>query len=240
MTLKKYAIYCYLVVLALSGCATAQQPDPIEAINRKTFALNQQLDKAILQPVARRYQQHVPLPVRTSLTHFYANPRDLLSAISLFMQQRLNEGVSDLMRVGINTTLGLLGLFDVATPLGFEKHQEEIGQALAYWGMDAGAYIVWPLLGPSTTRDTVSLVSNLMVSPQTFIADNGLYYGLTALQLVNTRSTLLQASDLLDESALDPYLAVRDAYLQQRKPKSPQGQLPPSAQESTEFDSEDP
>lgn len=218
----------YLFLLAtISGCATTRDPDPLEAINRKTFAFNEKLDEVLLKPVAKGYQKVVPAPVRKSVTNFYANPRDLLSAISSFLQGRQIDGMSDLARFGTNTTLGLLGLFDVATPLGLEKHHEDLGQALGFWGMGPGAYIVWPVFGPSSVRDTTTLVSNLALTPQTFVSDDALYYALTALQITNARSEQLIASDILDDISLDQYLFVRDAYLRHREALVDNGSLPP-------------
>ncbi|MGQ2964298.1 MlaA family lipoprotein, partial [Methylophilus sp.] len=199
--------------------------------NRKTFAFNEKLDKAVLIPVAKSYQSVVPVEVRKSVSNFYANPRDLVSALSLVLQGRPQEGASDLIRFGTNTTVGVLGLFDVATHLGFEKHNEDLGQVLGHWGMDAGAYIVWPLFGPSSTRDTAALIGNLAVTPQVFVSDTGLYNFLTGMQVVNSRSELLSTSELIDESALDPYLFVRDAYLQYRQHLVYNGNPPPLSEE---------
>lgn len=227
----KVSIIYFLMLTTLLGCATARNPDPLEAMNRKTFAFNQKLDKAIVAKVAKKYQEVVPAGVRNSVSNFYANPRDLLSAISLFAQERPSEGVSDLMRFGTNTTLGVLGLFDVATPLGFEKHNEDLGQALGYWGIGPGAYIVWPVFGPSSTRDTTTLISNLTVTPQAFVADTGVYYALTGMQAVNRRSELLPTTELVDGGSLDPYLSVRDAYFQQRQNLIYNGQPPQSSEE---------
>lgn len=224
-------IIYFLIATTLSACATAPNPDPLEAMNRKTFAFNQKLDKAVLSKIAKKYQEVVPEGVRTSVSNFYANPRDLLSAVSLFIQERPGEGLSDLMRFGTNTTLGVLGLFDVATPLGFEKHNEDLGQALGYWGVEPGAYIVWPVFGPSSTRDTTTLISNLTLTPQAFVADNGVYYSLTAMQAVNRRSELLASTELVDDSSLDPYLSIRDAYFQQRKNLIYNGHPPQSPEE---------
>jgi phospholipid-binding lipoprotein MlaA len=215
--LIKTSMFYLLLFATISGCATTRDPDPLEAINRKTFAFNEKLDEVVLKPVAKGYQKVVPAPVRKSVTNFYANPRDLLSAISSFLQGRQIDGMSDLARFGTNTTLGLLGLFDVATPLGLEKHHEDLGQALGFWGMGPGAYIVWPVFGPSSVRDTTTLVSNLALTPQTFVSDDALYYSLTALQITNARSEQLIASEILDDISLDQYLFVRDAYLRHRE-----------------------
>lgn len=225
----------FLILAALSGCATAGNPDPLESVNRKTFAFNEKLDKTVLIPVAKGYQSVVPVEVRKSVSNFYANPRDLVSALSLLLQGRPNEGASDLIRFGTNTTVGVLGLFDVATHLGFEKHNEDLGQVLGHWGMGPGAYIVWPLFGPSSTRDTAALIGNMAVTPQAFVSDTGLYNFLIGMQVVNSRSELLSTSELIEESALDTYSFVRDAYLQYRQNLVYNGN-PPSFSEEDLFD----
>jgi len=223
-------ILCVMTA-TLSGCATVQKPDPLESMNRKTFAFNKKLDKAVIRPVAKGYQKVVPARVRASVSNFFANPLDLWSATSLFLQGRPADGMSDVMRVGTNTTIGVLGLFDVATYLGFEKHGEDFGQVLGHWGMGPGAYIVWPLFGPSTARDTTALVSEIALTPQLFVSDTALYNTLTALQVVSIRSDLLTATDIIDERALDPYLSTRDAYLQRRRTLVYNGNPPPLSED---------
>lgn len=213
----KFLVINFLLVVSLNGCATVHNPDPLESINRKTFAFNESVDESILRPVAQTYQNVIPQEVRASVSNFYANPRDLLSALSLFLQGRSEEGFSDVLRFGANTFYGLFGLFDIATEMGFKKHNEDIGQALGNWGVGPGPYIVWPLLGPATVRDTTTLISNILVTPQALVSDDRVFYAMTGLQVVNTRSELLSASEVLDDAALDKYLFVRDAYLTQRK-----------------------
>lgn len=216
-----------LLIFTLSGCATVQNPDPLEAINRKTFAFNEAVDESILSPVARGYQKVIPEEVRASVSNFYANPRDLLSSISLFLQGRHEEGLSDMLRFGANTFYGLLGLFDVATDLGYKKHNEDLGQALGYWGVGPGPYIVWPFLGPASARDTTTLVSNILVTPQSLVSNDSVFYSLTALQVVSIRSEMLAATDVLDDASLDKYLFTRDAYLSYREALIYDGELPP-------------
>ncbi len=224
--MKTASIMHFMALAALSGCATSGNPDPLEQLNRKTFAFNEKLDAVVLKPVAKSYQNIVPTSVRQSVHNFYANPHDLLSAISAFLQGRQIDGTSDLMRFATNSTIGLLGLFDVATPLGFEKHNEDIGQVLGYWGVGSGAYIVWPVFGPSSLRDTTTLVSNLAFTPQAFVSDNTLYYSLTALQVTNVRSEQLTTSEILNDISLDQYMFVRDAYLRYRESLVHNGDLP--------------
>ncbi len=207
-------------------------------MNRKTFSFNDALDKAVLAPVARGYVKVVPAPVRASVGNVFANPQDIGSAINLFLQGRPVDGLSDIARFGTNTTVGVLGIFDVATGWGLPRHREDFGQTLGRWGMSSGAYVVWPLLGPSALRESLAIPVDFVASPN---------FGVAAmpLQLTNTRSTLLSASSMLDEVALDRYLFVRDAYLQRRQNLVHNGNPPDNAAataavDSTSFNPEDP
>ena len=213
------------LALALSGCTTiiqarggpGQKLDPWENWNRKVFAFNEGLDAAVLKPVATAYQTVVPSMVRTGVSNFFGNFSDAWSAVNNFLQGKVEKGLSDVFRVGANTLFGLGGLLDVASEMGLERQHEDFGQTLGRWGVGAGAYIVWPLLGPSTVRESFALPLDRSVSPAVVINDGGAQLGITALQLVNTRASLLGASSLLDDIALDKYTFLRDAYLQRRR-----------------------
>jgi phospholipid-binding lipoprotein MlaA len=212
-----------LALVTLTGCATMQNPDPLEPLNRRTFAVNEAVDSAVVKPAVRIYTRAVPEPVRTGVTNFFGNMQDVWSAANLFLQGRLAEGVSDVMRVSTNTVFGVLGVFDVATELGMEKHGEDFGQTLGYWGMGQGAYIVWPLLGPSSLRDSLGMSLDMTMSPLSQVGDVSLRNSLSVLQLGNTRANLLPATDLIDKVALDKYLFIREAYLQRRSSQSRSG-----------------
>lgn len=201
----------------LAGCATARQPDPLEPWNRGVFRFNEAVDGAVLAPLARGYARAVPTGVQTSLGNFFANPQDIGSAANLLLQGRPGAAASDLARVALNTTVGVLGLFDVATPMGLARHGADTGQTLGRWGLGAGAYIVWPLLGPSTARDTAGLPVDLLLAPQTLASSTSVRNGLTVLQATQARAELLPATQVIDRIALDKYLFVRDAYLQHRR-----------------------
>lgn len=205
------------MVRLLAGCATALQPDPIEPWNRSVFRFNEAVDGAVLAPLACGYARVLPQGVQTSLGHFFTNPQDIGSAANLLLQGRPGAAASDLARVAVNTTLGVLGLFDVAMPLGLVRHGADTGQTLGRWGLGAGAYIVWPLLGPSTVRDTAGLPAELLLAPQTLAASPAVRNGLTVLQATQARAELLPATQVIDRIALDKYLFVRDAYLQHRR-----------------------
>lgn len=217
-----------LAALVLTaGCATVHNPDPLESLNRKTFALNERVDSAVLAPVARAYTRVVPAPVRTGVGNVFSNTKDLWSAVNLGLQGRPVDGASDVLRFGTNTVFGVLGVFDVATKVGLEKHGEDFGQTLGVWGVGPGAYLVLPLLGPSSLRDTVSLPLDAMGTVPLNGSDVALGNSLAALKLADGRAKALPMTDMLDQIALDKYLFVRDAWLQRRKSLVDNNKLPP-------------
>jgi phospholipid-binding lipoprotein MlaA len=204
-------------MLLLAGCATVHNPDPLESLNRKTFALNESVDKAVLAPVARTYRRVVPAPVRTGVGNVFSNTKDLWSAINLGLQGRPAEGASDALRFGTNTVFGVLGIFDVATRVGLEKHGEDFGQTLGVWGVGPGAYLVLPLLGPSSLREAASFPLDALGTVSLSGSDVALGNSLMALELTDGRATLLPVTDMVDRVALDKYSFVRDAWLQRRQ-----------------------
>lgn len=206
----------FLAVPALQGCATAQNKDPIEPWNRKVFAFNESVDTHVLKPVAEGYNAVTPEPVRTGVRNFFGNLRDVWSAVNLFLQGRMKDGAQGVMRVAMNSTFGIAGLIDIATPMRLERFNEDFGQTLGVWGVGPGAYIVWPLLGPSTLRDSVSIPGDLYFSSVP-TDDDGLMWGQVVLNSVSLRASLLNASSLVDDVALDKYAFLRDAYLQRRQ-----------------------
>jgi len=211
--------------LVLGGCATVQQArggpgqklDPWENWNRKVFAFNEGLDTYFLKPVATAYANVVPRPVRRGVDNFFANAADAWSAVNNVLQGKGQAAFEDVVRVGTNSFFGIGGIFDVASEIGIERHKEDFGQTLGRWGFGAGAYIVWPLLGPSTVRDSIALPLDRAASPALLINDGRAQFGLTALQVINTRANLLGATQVLDDIALDKYTFLRDAYLQRRR-----------------------
>jgi phospholipid-binding lipoprotein MlaA len=204
-------------VVMLTGCAGAPRNDPLEPFNRKMFAFNEAVDAALLKPAATIYQGMVPSPIRTGVTNFFNNVFDAWSAVNLFLQGRVTDGVSDVMRFGSNTVLGMLGVFDVATEMGLERHGEDFGQTLGRWGVPPGPYIYYPLLGPSTLRDSIGLPVDMSLSPENYLSALGPRLTLTGMRIVNTRANLLRATGVFDDIALDKYTFLRDAYLQRRR-----------------------
>ncbi len=222
----KSGLRCALAGLALAllaGCATpgartaAQRLDPWEAWNRKVFVFNERLDESILRPTATAYSRAVPRLVRVGIDNFFNNARDAWSGINNLLQAKFGAAAHDVMRVGTNTFFGLGGLIDFASEMGFQHTYEDFGQTLGRWGVGAGAYVMLPVLGPSTVRDAAALPLDRMAAPEVWISGGGAVSGLTALHLVNTRAGLLQASNVVDDIALDKYTFIRDAYLQRRR-----------------------
>ncbi len=206
-----------VAVPLLGGCATARNPDPLEPVNRKVFEFNEAVDGALIKPVAQAYKTVVPSPIQLAVTNFFGNVKDAWSAINLFLQGRFVDGINDTMRFGTNSVFGFFGLIDMASEMGFERHNEDFGQTLGRWGFPAGAYIVWPILGPSTVRDSIGLPVDLKASPEVVVKLPMTRNAMTGLRLINTRASVLSATRVIDEIALDKYTFVRDAYLQRRR-----------------------
>lgn len=202
----------------LGGCATSGNPkDPVEGFNRAMFAFNEGLDKVIIKPVATGYDAVLPAPVQTGVTNFFGNIADLFIGINNVLQGKVAAGFGDFGRVAINTTVGILGVIDVATNVGLEKHEEDFGQTFGRWGAGSGAYIVLPLFGSRDVRDTAGLVLDIAADP---VANHGhvpTRNTALVLRFVNDRANLLPADKVIDEAALDKYSYVRDAYLQRRR-----------------------
>lgn len=209
------------VCFLLSGCATpskqADPRDPFESFNRGVYEFNEQLDRFVLKPVAEGYRWVLPQFVRQSVGNFFSNLNDVRVVVNNTLQGKFTTAYSDLGRVFINSTLGLLGFFDIASEAGIEKHNEDFGQTLGWWGIADGPYIVLPLFGPSTARDTVGLAGDWFSDPVTYVDPTRSKNQLTGTRIVNRRAELLEAKKVLDAAALDEYQFVRDAYLQRRR-----------------------
>ncbi len=215
----RFAALCAIVSLGvLGGCATTHDPrDPLEPINRGVYQFNEGVDTMFLKPAAEVYQAVIPPVARTGVSNVFANVNDVVVALNNLLQGKISEALSDVGRVLINTTAGLFGIFDVATPSGLEKHDEDFGQTLGYWGVGDGPYLVLPILGPRTTRDTGGLVVDFLTDPVSYIDPSRDRNQVMGLRLVSRRAELLGASQLLSVAALDEYEFVRDAYLQRRR-----------------------
>ncbi|HXH71249.1 MAG TPA: VacJ family lipoprotein [Mariprofundaceae bacterium] len=222
-----------LLVTLLTACASATPQnhyDPLEKMNRVTDAFNTKLDNVTLKPLAITYRDLTPQFLRTGVSNFFDNIAYMDTVLNDFLQGKGRQGMHDFGRFLANTTLGIGGLIDVATPMGLQRHNEDFGQTLAVWGASQGAYIVYPVLGPSSVRDTpgiaVSTATNglfwagLFMAPQVTIP-------VTVLRYVDLRTRLLSATKMRDELALDPYVFTREAWHQNREYLIYDGNPPP-------------
>jgi phospholipid-binding lipoprotein MlaA len=191
--------------------------DPIEGFNRAMFAFNEGLDSAIVKPVAKGYEAVLPSPIRTGVTNFFANIEDVFIGVNNLLQGKIPQAFNDFGRVAINSTIGLLGVLDIASDAGLEKHDEDFGQTFGRWGVGNGAYVVIPVFGPRTARDTVGLVLDVLPTPSPITGRSGRAMSALVLRMVNDRANLLPADKVVEEAALDKYSYIRDAYLQRRR-----------------------
>lgn len=228
MTPRWAALAGVLSLVLLAGCATrvANPDDPLEGYNRAMFGFNETVDKAVVRPAAQAYHDVTPLPVRSGIGNFFGNVGDVWIGTNNLLQGKLVDGLSDLLRFTVNTTVGILGFFDVASELGLAKHDEDFGQTLGRWGVGEGAYFVVPIFGPRTLRDAVVLPIDLAGDDVWGVRNIPLRNGLTALRIVNTRANLLGIDKTLEEGTLDKYAYARDFYLQQRRYKVYDGNPP--------------
>ena len=206
-----------LVLAILAGCATHNPQDPLEPYNRAMFTINDKVDRAVLKPVATGYKDITPTPIRHGVTNFFGNFGDVWSMTNDFLQGNVHDGLSTFMRVGVNSVFGLFGTLDIATEMGIYKHPNDFGLTLARWGVGSGPYVVLPFYGPSTVRDAAGTGVFLAYGPTAQVSPPSASYGALALNLVNTRANLLDASNLFDQISLDPYVFTRSAYEQRRK-----------------------
>jgi phospholipid-binding lipoprotein MlaA len=241
-----------LVSIVLGGCAGApvqegaaapssvvDTRDPLEGFNRAMYTFNDVFDRYLLKPVAQGYRFITPDIVRTGIANFYSNLREPMTMVNNLLQGKVLEGTSDLGRVVVNTTIGIGGLFDVATHFGLEKHEEDFGQTLGVWGVGEGPYLVLPILGPSNLRDGFGEIPDYYLYPTTYLDDQRVVWALFAGRMINRRSQLLEASDILDQAAgQDPYVFIREAYRQRRIHQIYDGNPPAPAPDPSLFEDE--
>lgn len=207
------------VAMLLGGCAgfNTNPRDPLEPMNRKVMQFNDDVDAILLKPAATAYKEAIPPLIRTGVSNFFGNLSDAWSFVNSALQFKFQNAAENFMRLNINTFFGLGGILDIASELNIERHREDFGQTLGRWGVQAGPYIVLPLLGPSTLRDTVALPLDWKADPVWQVrpvADRNTLY---VLRSVDVRSNLLRVGTVLEEAALDKYSFTRDAYLQRRR-----------------------
>jgi phospholipid-binding lipoprotein MlaA len=226
-----------IALMVLAGCTTMRSPDardPWEGVNRATFEFNDGFDQVLLKPVAEGYRFVMPTPARAAVTNFFANLQDPWIAVNQLLQGKPRLAIDDLARFVWNSTIGLLGLIDVASDMGLPKHKEDFGQTMAVWGIDFGPYVVLPILGPSSVRDGIGLIPDAYAYLPWQIPKWADFshrvtwqWSLTGLDLVQTRANLLDATNILEEAALDRYAFVRNAYFQRRRYLIYDGDPPP-------------
>lgn len=210
---------CVLSLAFASGCATgpnADPRDPLEPFNRGVWQFNEGLDRAVLKPTAEAYNAVLPSPVRTGVRNFFGNLADAWTAVNALLQGKGQAAIESFFRVQVNTVFGLGGLIDIASEADIPRHREDFGKTLGRWGVPTGPYLVLPLLGPSSIRDTAALPVDMWGNPLSHLNEGGVSYGLYTLRIVDVRAQLLRASGVLDDAALDKYSFTRDVYLQLR------------------------
>lgn len=206
--------------LALAGCATTEAThpqDPFEGYNRAMTTFNDNVDKAVLKPVATGYKEVVPSPLRTGVTNFFGNLGDLWTMVNYALQGNGEKAYVHMVRFTANTVLGFGGLLDIASSMQLSREKQDFGLTLGHWGVQPGPYLVLPLLGPSTVRDTVALPADWFGHPVDRMHPVSTRNSLTGLRIVNLRANLLGATDTLDAVSLDRYALMRDFYLKQRE-----------------------
>lgn len=223
-TLHLHRSFCLasaaFVLALLQGCATApggNPSDPFESFNRSVFSFNDGLDRAVIKPVATVYRDVTPSPIRTGVTNFFGNIQDVWSVANNALQGKGEYAGDSLGRVIINTVFGLGGVLDMAGQAGIPKHTEDFGQTLGVWGVPAGPYLVLPVLGSSTVRDSAALIVDAQADPVSQANNVPVRNTLQVTRAVNLRANLLGAGNLLDEAALDKYTFAREIHLQRRR-----------------------
>lgn len=209
---------CFLLAALSTGCAHSPPDDPLdplESVNRVVYSFNTTLDTYALRPVAKGYVAVTPAPVRKGVNNFFSNLFYPRVVINSFLQGKFRNGVSDSGRFLVNTTLGLVGIFDVATPLGMPRHRGDFGQTFGVWGIGNGWYLVLPLYGPSTNRDFVGRLFDARLNPLSHTRPHT-QVAATVVYAVDLRSQFLGVDQVIEE-AFDPYLFVRGAYLERRE-----------------------
>ena len=222
-----------VAAVCLGGCATGPQANPVdpwEPFNRGVSRFNDTVDDAVMRPVAVAYEKVIPQLVRTGVTNFFNNLTDVWSFANSVMQLRGEQSAQTFMRVNVNTFFGLGGLLDVASEAGIERHREDFGQTLGRYGVGPGPYLVLPILGPSTLRDTAALPVDYYGGLISNVNDIPVRNSLYAMRLVDARAQLLPIDRLLRDAALDRYTLTRDVFLQRRRNEVYDGNPPDDEQ----------
>jgi phospholipid-binding lipoprotein MlaA len=226
--------------LLLGGCATPANPkDPFEKFNRSMFAFNDAADRVVLKPAATAYKEVLPSFVQTGVNNFFGNLSDAWSAVNNLLQGKGQDGMSDVTRFALNSTFGLVGVLDIASEAGLQKHNEDFGQTLGIWGVPSGPYLMLPLLGPSTVRDTAALPVDYQADIWSYTTPINLRNVGTGVRAIDQRASVLDASNLMEEAALDRYEFIRDGYLQRRESRVFDGEASPKQKKQDLQDKQD-
>ena len=227
----RFRLSIIILCLLITSCATVpsnvrDESDPLEVYNRNMHAFNEKVDDYLLKPVAKGYNFVMPNFANKGVTNFFSNIDDVVVMFNDLFQFKFAHAGRDFGRVAINSTIGILGLLDIAQDMGIPKRDEDFGQTLGYWGVGTGPYFVIPFLGPSDIRDAFGRVADSFMDPITYVRPIESRNGLIILEAIDLRADLLSASKVFDEAALDPYLFTRDAYLQRRESQVYDGEPP--------------
>jgi len=220
----------FLAMLLSMALANANEPqpdprDPFEPLNRSVYRFNEGLDRALLKPVAVTYSNHMPIPVQRGVSNFFVNAKYPVTLVNNLLQGKIAHAASDLGRLLINSTLGLGGLLDPATPLGLERNDEDFGQTLGKWGVPPGPYIMMPLLGPYTLRDGLGSFVDDFAEPRGYIKPSSTRWSFWVTDKFDRRVRLLDTDSLIERTG-DGYAFVRSAYLQRREYLVLDGEVP--------------
>ena len=246
---QRIALSLTLVIsLLISACATVPGPanpkDPFQSTNRAIFKFNKALDEVAIKPVAQAYRFITPEFVRTGIHNFFSNLNDITVVVNDILQGKATQGGKDVLRFTVNTTVGLLGFIDVASHAGLEKHHEDFGLTLGHWGVGSGPYLVLPLIGPSTLRDTAGFITDTETGPYVLFSHVSTTHRAETfvLRTIQLRESLLNDEDLINDAALssDHYNFIRDGWLQRRRNQLMIGQNPADADDISDEDSDDP
>ncbi len=225
---KKLSPISYILLIATlvftslisSSVAKASDDDPLEPMNRAIFGFNEVVDDAILEPVAEGYRYITPDPIEDSISNFFNNLGEINTIVNSALQLKLDKTISSSSRFVINSTVGVLGLFDVATTLGIDRHREDFGQTLGHYGISPGPYLVLPFFGPSSLRDAPGFYIDVLIEKDISPIHTELHHEerqiIQATNVIDTRANLLKATKILDTAAKDKYIFLRESYLQRR------------------------
>lgn len=237
--LSQIALTASLLLVGCASAPTANPKDPWEPMNRSVASFNDKVDDNVLKPLATGYRNVVPDLIQTGVRNVFNNFADMWSTVNNLLQLKPINTAESLGRVIVNTVFGIYGIFDVATYIKLERHPEDFGQTLGYWGVPNGPYLVLPLFGPSTLRDGASLPIDFAVSPTQFVNDIPTRNQVFTLRLVRKRAELLKSGSMLEEASIDKYSFARDAYLQYRRSQIYDGN-PPDEEDSNNDPSANP